>query len=151
MRQLLVALLICLLAAPAAVAAKQATKARSHRPAASRAPAKRPSHRASSRTTRGRRRARGRGRAVARQTRPDPGRTREIQQALEREGYLTGPATGKWDEATQKAMARYQKDHGFTVTGKPDSRSLIKMGLGPNYERLTNPAPSPPRSSPSEN
>lgn len=77
---------------------------------------------------------RSRSRGVARQTAPDPARTREIQEALRREHYLDGPASGKWDQATREAMARFQKDQGFPATGKPDARSLIKLGLGPKHE-----------------
>ena len=71
--------------------------------------------------------------AVVRQTQPDPARTRQIQAALQREGYLDTAPTGRWDEATRQAMARYQQENGFTVSGKPDARSLIKLGLGPKY------------------
>jgi len=56
----------------------------------------------------------------------------EIQQALIREGFLQGPATGTWDEATRDAMRRYQSNNGFSATGLPDAKSLMKLGLGPH-------------------
>jgi peptidoglycan hydrolase-like protein with peptidoglycan-binding domain len=56
----------------------------------------------------------------------------EIQQALIREGFLKGPATGTWDEATRDAMRRYQSNNGFSPTGLPDAKSLMKLGLGPH-------------------
>jgi len=62
-----------------------------------------------------------------------PDRTRTIQQALIREKYLTGEPTGVWDARTQEAMARYQADNGWQSKVTPDSRALIKLGLGPNY------------------
>jgi len=62
----------------------------------------------------------------------EPQRAEEIQGALIREGYLQGPGTGKWDEATKDAMRRYQKDSGFNSTGLPDAKSLMKLGLGPH-------------------
>ncbi|HUJ94627.1 MAG TPA: peptidoglycan-binding domain-containing protein [Terriglobales bacterium] len=69
----------------------------------------------------------------------DPARAKEIQQALIREHYLAGPASGKWDDASQKAMERYQADNGWQTKTIPDSRALIKMGLGPDQAHLLNP------------
>jgi len=71
-----------------------------------------------------------------RQTEPDAERAREIQEALSREGYLTSKPSGKWDAATSDAFSRYQRDQGLPVTGKPESRALIKLGLGgPNHSQ----------------
>lgn len=61
-----------------------------------------------------------------------PERAQEIQQALIREGYLTGDANGQWDTRTHDAMLRYQTDHGFPATGLPEAKSLMKLGLGPH-------------------
>lgn len=63
----------------------------------------------------------------------DPDRAKEIQSALIREKYLTGEPTGQWDSATEAAMQRYQADHGWQTKLTPDSRALIKLGLGPNH------------------
>jgi peptidoglycan hydrolase-like protein with peptidoglycan-binding domain len=59
-----------------------------------------------------------------------PERVQEIQQALIREGYLKGDATGQWDSSTRDAMLRYQTAHGFPATGLPEAKSLMKLGLG---------------------
>jgi hypothetical protein len=59
-----------------------------------------------------------------------PERVEEIQQALIREGYLQGDATGQWDSPTRAAMLRYQTMHGFPPTGLPEAKSLMKLGLG---------------------
>ena len=64
----------------------------------------------------------------------DEARARQIQQALIREKYLDGQATGQWDTRTQSAMSRYQADNGWQSKVTPDSRALIKLGLGPNHE-----------------
>jgi peptidoglycan hydrolase-like protein with peptidoglycan-binding domain len=74
-----------------------------------------------------------------------PDRALEIQQALIREHYLTGDPTGQWDSRTQAAMVKFQGDHGWQTKEVPDSRALIKLGLGPNYssENLLNPPPAP--------
>ena len=69
----------------------------------------------------------------------DPARAREIQEALVREHYLNGTPSGKWDDASQKAMERYQADNGWQSKSVPDSRALIKLGLGPDHEHLLNP------------
>jgi hypothetical protein len=60
-------------------------------------------------------------------------RATEIQQALIREKYLTGEPTGTWDARTQAALVKYQGDNGWQTKVVPDSRALIKLGLGPNY------------------
>jgi hypothetical protein len=62
-----------------------------------------------------------------------PDRILAIQQALIREKYLSGEPSGAWDARTQDAMTRYQADHGWQDKVTPDSRALIKLGLGPNY------------------
>lgn len=59
-------------------------------------------------------------------------RAREIQQALIKHNYLTGAPSGEWDAATQKAMQKYQADNGWQTRITPDSRALIKLGLGPD-------------------
>ena len=62
-----------------------------------------------------------------------PERAMEIQQALIREKYLTGEPNGIWDARTQAALVKYQADNGWQTKVVPDSRAIIKLGLGPNY------------------
>src|SRR5450432_3291160 len=64
----------------------------------------------------------------------DAGRAREIQTALIRENYLTGEASGSWDQQSQQAMQQYQADHHWQTKIIPDSRALIKLGLGPSVD-----------------
>jgi peptidoglycan hydrolase-like protein with peptidoglycan-binding domain len=64
--------------------------------------------------------------------RPQPERIQEIQQALVQAGYLNAQPNGRWDNQTREAMRRYQADHGFPVTGLPEAKSLMKLGLGPH-------------------
>jgi hypothetical protein len=68
----------------------------------------------------------------------DPERATEIQQALIREHYLTGDATGKWDPTTVAAMQKYQADHGWQTKLMPDARALKTLGLGPDYSGAIN-------------
>jgi len=69
----------------------------------------------------------------------DSQRALQIQQALIREHYLSGKPSGVWDNATQAAMQKYQADNGWQSKTTPDSRALIKLGLGPDQEHLLNP------------
>ena len=69
----------------------------------------------------------------------DAERTREIQTALIHEHYLTGEPTGTWDAATRDALTRYQAANGWQTKITPDSRALIKLGLGPDHKGLLNP------------
>ena len=68
----------------------------------------------------------------------DPARVTEIQQALIREHYLTSDANGKWDATTEAAMQKYQADQGWQTKLMPDSRALLKLGLGPDYSTAIN-------------
>ena len=82
----------------------------------------------------------------------DSERARTIQEALIREHYLSGEPTGDWNDQCEEAMRRYQSDHGWQTKEVPDSRALIKLGLGPGTDHLLNPesamttAPDAPRS-----
>ena len=84
----------------------------------------------------------------------DPQRAREIQEALIREHYMNGSASGTWDDTSQKAMEKFQADNGWQSKSVPDSRALIKLGLGPDHQHLLNPesamTTAPPVSNPIE-
>ena len=69
----------------------------------------------------------------------DTSRATEIQQALIREHYLDGEPTGKWDQSTKEALVRFQEANGWQTKSVPDSRALIKLGLGPDRKGLLNP------------
>ena len=64
----------------------------------------------------------------------DTDRATQIQQALIREHYMTGTPSGQWDDATKAAMTKFQADNGWQTKLTPDSRALIKLGLGPSQE-----------------
>src|SRR5690348_14203876 len=92
------------------------------------------SNKASSSKKRRKKSARVRG-----QQKIDSERAQAIQEALIREHYLSGTATGKWNQASEEAMRRYQADNGWQSKTVPDSRALIKLGLGPSKDQLLNP------------
>src|SRR5580700_2510540 len=60
----------------------------------------------------------------------DPERATQIQTALIKAGYMTGTPSGTWDAATQAAMEKLQSDNGWQTKLVPDSRAIIKLGLG---------------------
>jgi hypothetical protein len=64
----------------------------------------------------------------------DTERATQIQQALIKSGYMTGEPSGKWDSTSIAAMQKLQSDNGWQTKIMPDSRALIKLGLGPGAE-----------------
>jgi peptidoglycan hydrolase-like protein with peptidoglycan-binding domain len=119
-------------AAPAAKSKKHNTTAATGKRASSRSSSHSSSH--SSTKTRGKKVATKRG-----QQGIDSARAREIQAALIHENYLHGEPSGSWDAATQDAMRKFQADHGWQSKTIPDSRALIRLGLGPSSDHLLNP------------
>jgi peptidoglycan hydrolase-like protein with peptidoglycan-binding domain len=67
----------------------------------------------------------------ASQVQPTPERYSQIQQALIDKGYLQGTATGVWGPESMAALKRFQEEQKLEATGKLDSLSLIRLGLGP--------------------
>lgn len=80
-----------------------------------------------------------RSKKVKVQQKIDTDRTHQIQEALIRQHYLSGEPTGNWDASTEDALRRFQADHGWQNKTVPDSRALIKLGLGPSHDHLLNP------------
>ena len=78
----------------------------------------------------------------------EPRRATEIQVALIKSGYLSGEPSGTWDAATQAAMQKLQADNGWQTKLVPDSRAIIKLGLGPAQDNvaLSNPTAAETRS-----
>lgn len=81
-----------------------------------------------------RHRSRSRHHRIIGQRQMDAQRATQIQQALIQAHYLNGAPTGQWDAATQAAMMKYQADNGWQSKIAPDSRALIKLGLGPKQD-----------------
>jgi hypothetical protein len=65
--------------------------------------------------------------------RPAPGippeRVTEIQNALIKAGFMDGPATGMYDDATIDAMKDYQARNGMSQTGLPSAPLLKRLGV----------------------
>jgi hypothetical protein len=66
----------------------------------------------------------------------DTERATEIQQALIKSGYMTGEPSGVWDSESAAAMQKLQGDNGWQTKITPDSRALIKLGLGPQRDMV---------------
>lgn len=62
----------------------------------------------------------------------DDTRASQLQTALVSAGYLSGTPSGHWDAETESAMQKYQADNGWQTKLIPDSRAIIKLGLGPS-------------------
>lgn len=82
---------------------------------------------------------RTKGKRVRGQQKIDSERAHSIQEALIREHYLSGEPSGTWNQESEDAMRRYQGDNGWQTKEVPDSRALIKLGLGPSKDHLLNP------------
>ncbi|SFS15935.1 Putative peptidoglycan binding domain-containing protein [Granulicella pectinivorans] len=76
----------------------------------------------------------------------DPERATQIQAALIKQGYMIGEPSGKWDANTEAALEKLQGDNGWQTKLVPDSRAIIKLGLGPGSspEVASYPASSTP-------
>lgn len=129
------------------------SKSPTHHPAAATSSGiKKPAAR--TRTASGKRSSRKKTTKVRGQQKIDSERAQAIQEALIREHYLSGEASGTWNQASEDAMRKYQADHGWQSKTVPDSRALIKLGLGPSKDHLLNPesamttVPDAPRADP---
>ena len=105
-------------------------------------------------TAAGKRSSRKKSARTRGQQKIDGERAQAIQEALIRQHYLSGEASGTWNQASEEAMRRYQADHGWQSKTVPDSRALISLGLGPSKDHLLNPdsamttVPDAPKSQP---
>jgi len=73
---------------------------------------------------------------------PTPERITEIQQALAKNGALSGEPSGKWDDSTTDAMRKFQAAHGLNANGKLDAPTLNQLGLGASTAGMAAPAPA---------
>jgi putative peptidoglycan binding protein len=84
----------------------------------------------SSATKSGKRNSQSSSRHAPGQKAPTPERITEIQQALAKNGALSGEPSGKWDDSTTEGMRKFQAAHGLNPTGKLDALTLRQLGLG---------------------
>lgn len=86
--------------------------------------------------------SRKKGKTIRGQQAPTSDRIRDIQNALQQQGTLSGEPSGRWDDATVAAMKKFQAANGLNPSGKIDALSLHKLGLG--SETAGKGAPLPP-------
>jgi hypothetical protein len=55
--------------------------------------------------------------------------TRDLQQALARQGYDVGPADGVYGPRTRQAVMDWQMRNNMPATGRPDSRMMSSLGV----------------------
>jgi peptidoglycan hydrolase-like protein with peptidoglycan-binding domain len=67
-----------------------------------------------------------------------------VQEALITAGYLTGPATGQFDQATFAAAEAMQTDRDLYVDGIVGRESAISLGVWPDEESFITRTPPPP-------
>jgi peptidoglycan hydrolase-like protein with peptidoglycan-binding domain len=77
----------------------------------------------------------------------DDSRASQIQASLIKSGYLSGEASGHWDAQTESAMQKFQEDNGWQTKLIPDSRAIIKLGLGPAQDSGLSSAATTPETS----
>jgi hypothetical protein len=77
----------------------------------------------------------------ARQQVPTPDRYKQIQEALAAKGYLKAAPSGVWNGESTDALRRFQADQKLDPSGKLNSLSLIALGLGPQRDTGSVPAP----------
>ena len=56
-------------------------------------------------------------------------RVTEIQKALIKLGYLSGPPSGQYDDDTVQAMKEFQSANQITATGLPSAHALKRLGV----------------------
>ena len=79
----------------------------------------------------------------------DDARATQLQAALIKSGYLSNDAaSGHWDSQTEAAMQKLQADNGWQTKLIPDSRAIIRLGLGPAQDTQLSSGGSPSLRSP---
>ncbi len=67
--------------------------------------------------------------AAARRSDVSPAGVRQIQQALNQQGWNTGQLDGRWGPATVQAARSYQQVHGLEPTGRLEVGLISALGL----------------------
>lgn len=60
-----------------------------------------------------------------------PETVRRLQWALKGRSYYVGEASGRLDQRTREALARFQLDQGQPATGDPDEATVTALGVMP--------------------
>jgi peptidoglycan hydrolase-like protein with peptidoglycan-binding domain len=60
-----------------------------------------------------------------------PGAVKELQHTLADRGFLGAHRAGELDDATARALRKFQESQQLAATGFPDRETLQKLGLDP--------------------
>lgn len=60
-----------------------------------------------------------------------PGAVKDVQRALADRGFLGAHSAGELDDATSRALRRFQQSEQLAATGFPDRETLQRLGLDP--------------------
>jgi peptidoglycan hydrolase-like protein with peptidoglycan-binding domain len=63
-----------------------------------------------------------------------PDMMRNVQQALQQQGFYHGQVDGVWGPGTQSAVRGFQQQHNLNATGQLDQDTLAAMNLGPGQD-----------------
>jgi len=59
----------------------------------------------------------------------NPLNIRDIQKALNKQGFNTGAVDGAWGAGTEKALRSFQTENNLVATGQPDIATLNKLKI----------------------
>jgi hypothetical protein len=54
---------------------------------------------------------------------------RQVQQALDKDGFKAGPTDGRWGKETANAVKQFQQSKQLNATGKLDQQTVADLGL----------------------
>jgi len=57
------------------------------------------------------------------------GDIREVQQALDKDGFKVGPTDGRWGPETRSAVKQFQQSKQIQANGKLDRQTVADLGL----------------------
>jgi len=58
-----------------------------------------------------------------------PGEVRQVQQALNKDGFKPGPKDGRWGNETENAVKQFQQSKQLHATGQLDQQTVADLGL----------------------
>ena len=57
------------------------------------------------------------------------GEVRQVQQALNKDGFKPGPTDGRWGNETENAVKQFQQSKQLQATGQLDEQTVADLGL----------------------
>jgi peptidoglycan hydrolase-like protein with peptidoglycan-binding domain len=57
------------------------------------------------------------------------GKVRQVQQALDKNGFKAGPTDGRWGRETENAVKQFQQSKQIQANGQLDQQTVADLGL----------------------